>query len=242
MHSVIVVFLCLFGVVWTKNLPSYITYCKRYDPNLNDCVRRGFEAARPHVPQGIPELRIAPMEPFVIKEMILEQKDAFKIELKNVSFYGASKFQLKEINIDFNKTKFDIKVNFPTLKMQGDYKVKGRLLILSLDGDGPVGVNFTNMETDVYMQGHEYQKDGKTYAHFDMLDLNINPGRPVFRIENLFKDNPELNDQTNKVINDNIDEFIQELRPVMKNALNDLVIGLINQLFERWSLDDLFPK
>lgn len=70
----------------------------------------------------------------------------------------------------------------------------------------------------------------------------MNIGRPVFHFADIFKDNEELNQQTNRIINENIVDIIDELRPVVDKTVTEFTIGIVTRIFNRFSFDELFPK
>lgn len=92
------------------------------------------------------------------------------------------------------------------------------------------------------MRGSRYKKNEKEYINFDQNELKLNLGHPVMRFENLFGANEGLNEQTNRIINENIESIIEELSPALNKIINGFIFGIIGRIFDRFSLDELFPK
>lgn len=71
------------------------------------------------------------------------------------------------------------------------------------------------------------------------IDLDI--GKPHLQFDNIFGDNKELNDQTNKVFNENIVELFEELKPLLIEVISQFVFGIESRVFDRYSFEELFP-
>lgn len=75
---------------------SYFPRCNIDDPELNRCLLKATETVRPFLVEGVPELRLPPIEPFFLPEAVLEQGTAslnFKATLYNTSVYGLSNYK-----------------------------------------------------------------------------------------------------------------------------------------------------
>lgn len=80
---------------------SYLTACKRKDPNLNKCLLTFLGELLQRAPKGIPELNIPSMEPFVIPKIELDQGTSKAVNLKatfnNLAISGITKAHVKEV-------------------------------------------------------------------------------------------------------------------------------------------------
>lgn len=56
--------------------------CKRKDPALNKCVKEMLESLIKRSPKGLAELKIPPMDPFVIPKVTLDQGSSEAVKLK----------------------------------------------------------------------------------------------------------------------------------------------------------------
>ncbi|KAL1490573.1 hypothetical protein ABEB36_013243 [Hypothenemus hampei] len=226
----------------TKGLPSFIKLCHRNDPNLLKCIVENLEIIRPKMKNGIPELFIPPMNPLVIPQATLNSGANFKATFKDILMYHADEFKLEDFTVDLNNYHIEIKMMFPELRIKSDYNIKGRLLVLNLDGKGPADGNYTNVQCYVALKGNPFNKKGKEYVRWEKEKIDINIGKINLIFERLFGDNTALNDQTNRVINQNIDGIIEELEPVIQEVVSNFVFNLINRLFAKYSISELFPS
>lgn len=50
-----------------------------------------------------------------------------------------------------------------------------------------------------------------------------------------------LGDQTNRFINENWKDLMQETRPLIEDTVATIVLGILKPVFETFSVDELFP-
>lgn len=120
--------------------------CRKNDPDLNECIRKSIEMLRPKLSEGIPELLVPPCEPLSIPKINIKQNaGAIRMEsdYTDVSVSGLSNFTLRSVRIDTTNNKFRINLWFPALKMTANYHIHGKLLLMSLAGNGPCTGNFS---------------------------------------------------------------------------------------------------
>ncbi|XP_060517808.1 uncharacterized protein LOC132696791 [Cylas formicarius] len=230
-----------FEDVAAKGLPSYLKLCNRNDPNLSKCINENVEIIRPKLKQGIPELFIPSLDPLLISRATLDSGNAFKATFTNIELFYADKFHLHNFDMDLEKYKVDIKIGFPTLRIKSIYNINGRLLVLNLNGKGPADGNYTNVQAHLNLKGTPFNKNNKNFVKWEREKIDITIEKSHLFFDKIFGDNEQLNDQTNRVINENIDTIIEELQPVIQGVVSDFVFGVVNRLFSRYSINDLFP-
>ncbi|XP_044268729.1 putative beta-carotene-binding protein [Tribolium madens] len=238
---VLSVLMCV-GYSTSRKIPSYVSLCHREDPKLEQCFINAVEQIRPYFREGVPDLFIPPMDPLVIPQAGLNSGDNFKASFKNIQIYYADEFKIDHLKVDLNKVHIDLIVSFPRLRIKSTYNIDGRILILTLKGQGPADGNFTNVGAKLTVDGERYFKKGKEFIAITDKKLDLSLGKPVFYFDNFFRDNPELNEQTNKIINENIVDILDELRPVVDQTVTEFVLGIVTRLFNRYSMDELFPN
>lgn len=96
---------------------------------------RAVEDIRPYLPNGIPEMHIPQLEPLLVTSAVLDSGN-FLAAFENIYLYGLTKFKVRYLNFDLNKDSSEISVDFDEVNLSADYKVKGRILILDVNGFG----------------------------------------------------------------------------------------------------------
>lgn len=102
---------------------------------------------------GIPELAVPSCEPLTIDTLKLHQDNGpihIKSKFENVKIYGLSQFRVRAVRIDAEKAKFRLRLWFPELHMESDYHVKGKFLMLPLEGRGTAIGNFCKFSLSFY--------------------------------------------------------------------------------------------
>lgn len=99
------------------------------------------------------------------------------------------------------------------------------------------------METQAVISGKRLMRKGKEHVDFDKISLELHFGNQnTLVFENIFRGNKELTDQTNKIISENIEGIMMEIKPVFDETVAQLVLSLLKGVFDRYSIDDLFPN
>lgn len=97
-----------------------------------------------------------------------------------------------------------------------------------------------NIEGTFVLNGTRIKKNGQEYIKFNDLDMDLDIGKPKFEFVDLFKNNKELTDRTNEVVNENIESIIEELHPVLNEIIKNIVLSLISGVFDKYSFNELF--
>ncbi|XP_023022117.1 circadian clock-controlled protein daywake [Leptinotarsa decemlineata] len=232
----------LIGVAYSKNLPSFVEVCHRPDAKIKDCLVRNIEKLRPMFLKGIPELQIPSLNPLIIPKASLEIGDRFSADFNEIQIFFANEFVIEKLDFNVENFKLDLSILFPRLRILSNYNIKGKLLVLELDGSGSADGNYTNVRAHFKGEGVHYDKGGKDHIKLDKTSIDMEIGKPHLFFDRIFGDNEELNANTNKVINENIETLISELKPVISKIVQEFISGITNNLFEKYTFDELFLK
>ncbi|XP_052845522.1 protein takeout [Drosophila gunungcola] len=228
-----------------KSLPSFLKVCHRDSPDLNTCARESYEALRPRLMEGIPELYIPAMEPLVVPQVKMDQ-DSGAIYLhsvyRNVKVTGISKHTVNEMRLEPSKLKFIVSLTFPNLHLESDYSIKGKIMMMPLLGDGHCMVDLTNITMRTELIGQEYKKNGANYLKINTVKVKYELSDVHIHLDNLFNGDKALGDRMNEFLNENWKALAEEVRPLMSKALVDILRASVDKLFSSFSYDDLLPK
>ncbi|XP_017119144.1 protein takeout [Drosophila elegans] len=228
-----------------KSLPSFLKVCHRDSPDLNTCARESYEALRPRLMDGIPELYIPAMEPLVVPQVKMDQ-DSGAIYLhsvyRNVKVTGISKHTVNEMRLEPSKLKFIVSLTFPNLHMESDYSIKGKIMMMPLLGDGHCKVDLTNITMRTELIGQEYNKNGANYLKINTVNVKYELSDVHIHLDNLFNGDKALGDRMNEFLNENWKALAEEVRPLMSKALVDILRASVDKLFSSFSYDDLLPR
>ncbi|XP_072935642.1 uncharacterized protein [Epargyreus clarus] len=161
-----------------KVAPDYFPECKKNDPQIVKCVLDAVEGMRPHLKQGIPEVNIPPIEPFIVPTLKLDRTAPnlrLKAVMKNMKAYGGGNFKIEKLKINLNnKYAAEAKITIPKLLVSADYDVRGsRLLTLDISGKGKLRGNFTGITVVVKGSAKPINKEGEEYLQVDKIATKL---------------------------------------------------------------------
>lgn len=116
---------------------SYLQICGQKNPNLDDCVIKSIENLNKKLIEGIPEIDILPIEPFLLDNITVIDMPNFKIVAMNMKLYNLSNFHIEYLHLDLEKMELDINLHFDKNEMNIDYDVTINLFV-PLQKKGPL--------------------------------------------------------------------------------------------------------
>ncbi|XP_056641288.1 uncharacterized protein LOC130447991 isoform X3 [Diorhabda sublineata] len=249
MRSLLNIFIFTFtGFVLTygKMIPEYLPRCNRYDKNLNDCLLTATETMKPYLRKGIPELKIPPFEPFIIPEINLEQGTSalnFKATLINTEIYGLTDYTFTRFDFDVPNLQFFCDCNINCLTLKGNYTVSGKIFVAPILGSGTFTASVENCNASVYQKVKiEKLRNDQDFIVPTLTNSSINVSGPKANLQGLFNGNKQLSEITNKIINDNINELFQDLKPVLEKIMTEILEDMLLKAIEgQVPFDELYP-
>ncbi|KAJ8917358.1 hypothetical protein NQ315_002380 [Exocentrus adspersus] len=224
-------------------LPSNFGRCSKSDPRFNECMRANIEDAIHKLKEGSKELGLKRFDPLDIPELVIgEGKGPVNVvqHFKDVELYGLTGSKVLAASADFdNKMMYATSVT-PELRLQGQYSMKGRVLLLPIFGHGPCNVTLVNTKINHTLTAEPFEKKGQTYWSFKDYTVTLRPERVIFKFDNLFDGDARLGDEIGKVLNDNWDEVFTDVRDGYEKSFGLIFHGLANRVFTRVPLKDIF--
>jgi len=168
---------------------------------------------------------------------------SFKATLQNVVVHGLTKYKFSRFDFDVPNLQFFCEAKIPGLYLEGDYTVKGTVLVAPIEGSGKFTANIDSCDVYVFQKLKKGTlKDGKIHLIPVSTNSSIQVSGPKIELQGLFNGNEQLNAQTNKAINDNVDVLFGELKPVVEQTISTIMEDLLLKSFiEVIPWDDLYP-
>ncbi|XP_049887870.1 protein takeout-like [Pectinophora gossypiella] len=242
--TVLLVLLVCMSSAYLKQIPSYITLCKRDQSTIDKCAREAVEALRPKLIAGIPELNVPSIEPFYIPEIKTTEGELanLRASAKDVKVSGGGDFTIKSLNVDLDTFTIRARVRFPKLHLEGLYKLNTRILVVPLKGQGNMVADAVKCDAELVLYSEVEQRDGKEYIRFKKLDTDINIKDYRIRLDGLFNGDKALGDATNEAINQNRGEFLKATKPHLERTVSRILLDAANKIVDGVALDDLLLK
>ncbi|KAF5287047.1 hypothetical protein FQR65_LT12348 [Abscondita terminalis] len=230
----------------SKELPSFIEKCEyTEDADVGECIADRMKVLMPKLEKGIPELKLPPVDPLRVPKMVIDTGSgsnvAFSAVLQDIEISGCKDVIVEEFHFDFKTHSSLFHMRLPRLYLAGTYDIKGKVLLFDIQAKGSFTANLTNVDATTKFGFDVIEKDGKKYVNVKTtgLDITTNFDSAVLYFDQLFNQQ-ELNDQVNKVINENVQSLGKEVAPLVHEATHSLVVKLVSPVFDEYSIEDLF--
>ncbi|XP_050509198.1 circadian clock-controlled protein daywake-like isoform X4 [Diabrotica virgifera virgifera] len=223
-----------------KHLPSYITACKRNDPELNKCCLEQARIALPHIVDGDKRYGIPSFKPMKLEKVSVNSGN-LKIDLKDIELYGLPDADIQDLAVDLKKQSVKIVFKCPQIVILGKYVMDGKILVLPLNGAGDANVTIDN---PVFTYTSDYKlvnKDGLDYAQLgDRNELSYDMTRVYFKFDNLFNGNEQLSKVTHETVNREWQIVVKEVNPAITTAVLKICSFIFNGIAIRVPYKYLF--
>ncbi|XP_054273334.1 protein takeout-like isoform X2 [Macrosteles quadrilineatus] len=213
------------------------------DPMLPMCFMLATDILRPYLAKGIPEHNIPPIEPLVIPMVMLQQGTSavnYHANLKNIMVFGLANYQFKNVVLNANKLMAAARIEIPNIMLLSDYTIKGRALVVPIQGNGIFRANLTNVQADVMIAANLKKRKGEDYLHIKMVKSRLNVGKATANFENLFNGDKTLSKATNDFVNENAHDLIDEIKPAVEAVVSMLVEDIGNKVLKTTPFNSLF--
>ncbi|XP_075236270.1 protein takeout-like [Lycorma delicatula] len=222
-----------------------INVCHTSDPGYNQCVKKMLHSLKPYLIKGVPKLKIPSVEPMIVPQILIQQGSgpvSIDSKFTNQKFHGITNYTVTSLKIEPDKYRIEFDVSLPWLYVEGDYAIKGQMLVLPISGSGDSWSNYTSVTGKAIINGHPEIKNGKKYFELDDFKFSINVKKAIIHMNNLFNGNQQLGDSMNKFMSENWELVFQELKPVVDESISVLLKDIIVKVFKKFTFDELFPK
>lgn len=85
------------------------------------------------------------------------------------------------------------------------------------------------------------KKNGKDHYKIVKEEARVEVGSIKINFDNLFKGNPEITANTNRLINENAELLFSEVKPIIEKTFIGLIDNIVNFVYDNYPLDILFP-
>ncbi|XP_060649034.1 uncharacterized protein LOC132786509 [Drosophila nasuta] len=226
------------GLAFYTEKPSYIESCRIQEPDFTNCSTRSIQGFLNEVIKGIPEIEesFGPIDPMKQDQLTFTQADRdvaiISTNLTNLEIRGFGKMVVKESRV--NKTDFSWmdRIYIPRMRMDGNYKMIGHILLVPLRGSGRMFMELDDLEIQMTAKTRLYEKGGYTFYNVTEAKAKLEISRLKVNFENLFNgSNKQLESDTNQFFNDHWQEFFEAMRPLIVETVERTLLDLLKKMF-----------
>uniref|UniRef100_A0A2H8TXF5 Protein takeout n=1 Tax=Melanaphis sacchari TaxID=742174 RepID=A0A2H8TXF5_9HEMI len=239
---------CVVGIALaapsTVKLPKDFVQCKRSDPKLNECIKNALKKAIPHLVKGVPIFGLYPIDPLRITALGIDQGTgpvSIKLNFRDLDISNIGTVKINEILADLNNNNIALDVHFEKpITLDGNYDVKGKIIILPITGDGICKISLDNLKAKINVYLNPVVRNGITYVDVKDIKLTFTTTKMHIKLDNLFKGDKALGNNMNTFLNENWKDILAELQTNFESALAAAFSGVAQQFFSRVPYNQVF--
>ncbi|CAD6236471.1 GSCOCG00008200001-RA-CDS [Cotesia congregata] len=229
MYLILIGLLNIFVFVLSE-VPPYVKQCYKSDPELKKCLIEALHHLRPYLKNGIPEIELPSVEPFLMDELTLSLTggtNGYRVRLAELYVRGASNFTVEDIKLG---SSFYAIIKMPVLTLAAQYSSTGVLFILPASSNGTFSAKFDQVKAFVKGIVTTSVQNEKNYLHVDSLDVQLVVKNVFMRVQKNTSRSRIISEATNIFLRDNGQEVLKAMEPQLKRKLSVLFSGIVNQL------------
>ncbi|XP_063930450.1 protein takeout-like [Zophobas morio] len=243
MHLTVLICALILTTCHSVEIPSFLKKCDRKNDKFDKCLAAAIEDALARSTNPVKEIALARLEPLEIPLLVFEKGSgavAFEQNYQNLKVSGFSRANCSKAEMNFDTNTLTIDCGADLARLDYNYEVNGKLLLLPIVGKGPGFIEMHNLSLHLTFSLEEYEKNGKT--HYKVVDnkLILMPQLMKFRMDNLFDGDKILGDNINQVLNDNWSEVFAEVKPNYEEAFGKIFTAIFENVLKKVSKTELF--
>ncbi|KRT86740.1 hemolymph juvenile hormone-binding protein [Oryctes borbonicus] len=244
MKCSLILFICTvcfsYSAIYGKELPSFVKKCKRNDPGLNDCMKNALIEFKKYLPDGVEEMKLPPLNPYLLPKANIETP-WMNTTLTNLKLYNSYGYTLDYFDIDLDKGVIKLNTTVDHMEMNSRYEIDGKILQFVLHGEGEMEGKVNNTKVGIILNGTKINRKGKEYLILENIDYKLlEPPKAYMYFHDLFRNNPEITERVNMVIQENQEELFKDIYPLVEKIISTIDLSLFKGVFDNFSLDELF--
>lgn len=191
-------------------------------------------------------LNLPPIDPLKINAINIAQGASspvsIQLDLMNQDIYGLKDIKVTKVR-GFEKNPegvFEVGADLAQIKLIGDYKIDGRVLVLPIQGHGKSNLTLNDLTINIRFRMKPTQKKNGLYVKTDKFKFTMETKKMYINLENLFNGDKALSDNMNLFLNENWQDILQELKPSIQDAFSQIIGSLVNSVFAKVAYSDIF--
>ncbi|XP_058819344.1 uncharacterized protein LOC131682126 [Topomyia yanbarensis] len=220
-----------------------LSVCSRSNPNMEKCITNAVYRIRQNVANGdYGDGRSATrLDPIYFDKLAIVNGQGLRLILTNVTIQGASGFEIKKIRDHLAERKFDIVSKIPVMQINGKYDLDMNVLLMKTTGKGHFNLVLNDTIANMLMEYQVAPVGGKNFIRFNPIDLKLKFGKARFNLTGLFSGDPTLEQVGNRVINENPNLLLDEVKPVFEANLGRIFTDISNSVVQGAEESELLP-
>lgn len=219
--------------------PAFLPSCKIYEPGFTKCSTNTVQKLIDQLIIGIPEVveEFGPFDPMRVHDIYFKQDNSdvatIRANLSDILVKGFSKTVIKESRVSKKDFSWITKIFLPKMRLDANYKMEGRILLIPLKGSGKMYIEIDNLDIILYTKTQLYEKAGFTFDNVTAVRVDLNMTRVRTNFENIFNgQSKEVERSTNEFFNENWRDFYEALKPIIIETVETILYDIMHKVFE----------
>ncbi|CAB3222255.1 unnamed protein product [Arctia plantaginis] len=245
MYNYILFLVCSTSLVAAQSLPEEFIKCKQGDDKLNECLKLAVPDALKRMKKGIQSLSVPQLEPLLVNAINVDSGSGPVVitqDYRNIKLYGLTDSVLTSYKADLKHYRLRTESITPKMEFIADYIMRGRILLLPIQGKGLANITMVNLVVKHDLIGEPVEKDGQLFMHLRDYKVKFIPERVLLSFTNLFNGDKALGDNMNAFLNANSDLVFSELKDSYEKALSTVFKTVSNKIFDKVPMNKIFLK
>ncbi|KAF5305562.1 hypothetical protein FQA39_LY01653 [Lamprigera yunnana] len=233
-----------FAASYLNTPPEFVSKCYIKKPNFEECSTKAVQKLFSAIPKGVPEIGLEPLDPLRIPFVRILQGGgpvSVNASLTNVTVLGFGSTRIVANTVDPKTYDFHTKLHLPKLRIDGNYILLGRILVIPLTGRGKCWFEAKDVEIYVKSDVDLYKKDGFNFYNVTKAHVKFSIGGLKLFMGNLFDGVKALEDTTNAYLNANWKPVADSLHPILVNTIEDIMLDILQRVFNNIPADFFVP-
>ncbi|KAG5671079.1 hypothetical protein PVAND_001293 [Polypedilum vanderplanki] len=219
------------------NTPEWLKSCEFKDPEFVQCSTTSVQGLFDQLSKGIDGLEgIETTDPMRIDRIRILQGEgpvSVNASLSKIKVTGFAQTKVVQNQVSNKDYSWITSVKLPKLRMEGNYHMNGRILVIPLNGRGKCFFEPSNMDIKFYTKTKLYAKHGHTFYNVTSCKVQFTMKGLKLRMENLFDGVKALEDSTNEYLNQNWRPVSEALKPIISKTIEDILLDLMQKIFHQ---------
>ncbi|KAJ3651260.1 hypothetical protein Zmor_017310 [Zophobas morio] len=224
-------------------LPSGFKKCNLKQISSNMCLPQAIEGAIKQMDRPIKKLGLVSLEPLVIPSMIIDAGSQVmhgQQIFKNLKLSGFNETTCVKAEFNYKTKSLNLECVVPRFRMEFNYELHGKILTMSVYGNGTGWTVFLDNHIELNFQFGEYEKQGKNYFNIVHQQLKMRFKGIDFRLDNLFEGDEEMSDRLQNAVRENVIDYFDDVKPRYEEAFGKVFAHIFEQILEKVPVYDIF--
>ncbi|XP_048517648.1 uncharacterized protein LOC109534591 isoform X2 [Dendroctonus ponderosae] len=201
-----------------------------------NCSTHAVQTLFNEIPKGNEDIELQILDPLKVPFVKILQGGGGPVtvnaSLTQVTVIGFGNTQIILNSVDPDTYDFFTKLHLPRMRIDGNYELLGRILVIPLRGKGNCWFDAKDLDIDVKSDVKLENRDGFYFFKVTNVHVKFSIGGLKLHMGNLFDGIKALEDSTNAYLNANWRPVAESLNPILSKTIEDIMLEILQKVFD----------